>query len=262
MFNDARTEKIIGANYSQKIKTNLDGVENFVEVELLIKPNGKLIDFGVQGEPRVRDIFISLLETIVGKSFASHSRVSNILQYSENQLIKTYWWQLLDEVYFHYSPALNNIVEIEKEKLICRCFNISESEIRKVIDQGAVDVLTITNISKAGGGCGNCVVDIKELLSTDDEGLGNIAEQAEDEKSIFKAKYPRVKINGLWPAQFLSEVIIPFLEEHNSKTAQEWNVSALVEDHLYLRNSKNEEKHLELERYLISHEIDLKVFYS
>jgi bacterioferritin-associated ferredoxin len=261
MFNESRTEKIIGANYSQRINTHLDGIEGFIEVELLIKPNGKLIDFSVQGEIRVRDIFISLLENVVGKVFATNTTPSDIFQFTENQLIKTYWWQLLDEVHFHYAPALNNIVQVEEQKLICRCFNISESEVLNVIAQGANDVLTITNISKAGGGCGNCVIDLKELLSREDIAEVTVLEES-DEKSIYKAKYPREKIGGLWPAQYLSENIIPLLEDINNKKSQDWIVSALVEDHLYIKNAKVDERLEELENYLIQNNIDLKVFYS
>ena len=49
--------------------------------------------------------------------------------------------------------------------LICTCFGVSEDEIENVIEKNAVEsVEEVTNICNAGGGCGSCVMLIRELI--------------------------------------------------------------------------------------------------
>lgn len=51
------------------------------------------------------------------------------------------------------------------EKIVCRCFNISEEKIRRVaIENHLTTVEEITNFTKAGGGCGGCIPDIEAIL--------------------------------------------------------------------------------------------------
>ncbi|RPI37686.1 MAG: Fe-S cluster assembly protein NifU [Nitrospiraceae bacterium] len=52
-----------------------------------------------------------------------------------------------------------------KEKVICKCFDVTEDKIRKVaIENHLTTVDEITNYTKAGGGCGECVKDINDIL--------------------------------------------------------------------------------------------------
>ena len=52
-----------------------------------------------------------------------------------------------------------------QEKIVCRCFNISEEKIRRVaIENHLTTVEEITNFTKAGGGCGGCIPDIEAIL--------------------------------------------------------------------------------------------------
>jgi NifU-like protein len=53
----------------------------------------------------------------------------------------------------------------EGEKVVCKCFDVSEEKIRKVaIDNHLTTVDEITNFTKAGGGCGECRPDIEAIL--------------------------------------------------------------------------------------------------
>jgi NifU-like protein len=55
-------------------------------------------------------------------------------------------------------------VEAE-EKIICKCFDVSEEKIRKVaIENHLTTVEEVTNYTKAGGGCGTCIPDIEAIL--------------------------------------------------------------------------------------------------
>ena len=56
--------------------------------------------------------------------------------------------------------------EEPKEKLVCKCFDVTEDKIRKVaIENHLTTVDEITNYTKAGGGCGECVPDIEAILT-------------------------------------------------------------------------------------------------
>ncbi|MGJ3252412.1 MAG: Fe-S cluster assembly protein NifU [Elainellaceae cyanobacterium] len=49
--------------------------------------------------------------------------------------------------------------------LICSCFGITESKIRRVvIENDLTDVEHVTNYIKAGGGCGSCLAGIEDIL--------------------------------------------------------------------------------------------------
>jgi NifU-like protein len=53
----------------------------------------------------------------------------------------------------------------EKEKVICKCFDVPEEKIRKVaVENRLTTVEEITNYTKAGGGCGACLPAIEALL--------------------------------------------------------------------------------------------------
>lgn len=52
-----------------------------------------------------------------------------------------------------------------EEKIICKCFEVSEDKIRRVaIENRLTTVEDITNYTKAGGGCGACVPSIEAIL--------------------------------------------------------------------------------------------------
>ncbi len=51
------------------------------------------------------------------------------------------------------------------EKIVCKCFEVSEEKIRKVaMENHLTTVEEITNFTKAGGGCGTCIPQIEEIL--------------------------------------------------------------------------------------------------
>lgn len=53
----------------------------------------------------------------------------------------------------------------EKEKIICKCFEVSEEKIRRVaMENHLTTVEEITNYTKAGGGCGACIPEIEAIL--------------------------------------------------------------------------------------------------
>jgi len=51
-------------------------------------------------------------------------------------------------------------------RVVCHCFGVTEKEIEHVIRENHLTTVEeVTNYTKAGGGCGNCVDDIQEILN-------------------------------------------------------------------------------------------------
>jgi len=52
-----------------------------------------------------------------------------------------------------------------QERIICKCFDVSEEKIRRVaIENHLTTVEEISDFTKAGGGCGTCIPDIQAIL--------------------------------------------------------------------------------------------------
>ena len=72
------------------------------------------------------------------------------------------------------------IEEHQDAQVICKCFWVDEHKIREVISENKLKTVEeVTHYTKAGGGCGGCVPDIKRIL---DDINGKVVEQAPDEK--------------------------------------------------------------------------------
>ena len=55
---------------------------------------------------------------------------------------------------------------IKEGRIICKCFGITEDEIRKVVSEHSLtSAEEVTNYCKAGGGCGGCTAEIEEVIS-------------------------------------------------------------------------------------------------
>jgi bacterioferritin-associated ferredoxin len=79
--------------------------------------------------------------------------------------------QLIDQ-YSHGPVSESCHPQEEDNPLVCRCFGVFEGDLKKVISsEGFVDIRKVIDETCAGGGCGHCIPQIKDLLSiegTDD----------------------------------------------------------------------------------------------
>ncbi len=56
----------------------------------------------------------------------------------------------------------------EDGKLICRCFGITDAQIQRAIrENGLKTIEEVTHYTKAGGGCGDCLDQIEEILNAE-----------------------------------------------------------------------------------------------
>ena len=72
--------------------------------------------------------------------------------------------EALEAAIKNYETGANADRNLEDEKL-CMCFDVSENEVRRVIvENGLTSVEEVTNVTKAGGGCGGCKSRIQAIL--------------------------------------------------------------------------------------------------
>ncbi len=56
-------------------------------------------------------------------------------------------------------------VKEEEGRIVCRCFGVTDAQIRKVVrENGLSTVDEVTNFTKAGGACGECKAEIQEII--------------------------------------------------------------------------------------------------
>ncbi|OKH27807.1 Fe-S cluster assembly protein NifU [Chroogloeocystis siderophila] len=74
--------------------------------------------------------------------------------------------EALEAAIFKYRGIPIDVHEEDEGALICSCFGISESKIRRVIQENNLTTAEqVTSYVKAGGGCGSCLADIDDLIA-------------------------------------------------------------------------------------------------
>jgi NifU-like protein len=75
--------------------------------------------------------------------------------------------EALEAAIFKYRGIPLAVHEDDEGALVCRCFGISESKIRRIIQENNLTTTEqVTSYIKAGGGCGSCLADIDDLILT------------------------------------------------------------------------------------------------
>ena len=81
-------------------------------------------------------------------------------------------------------------------ELVCKCFGVTDQQIKRAIQEnGLTTVDEVTNYTKAGGGCGECTLEIEKLLM-----------QTEDQESPAKETAPK-KLTNIQRMQMVTRVI-------------------------------------------------------
>ncbi|MDZ8108443.1 MAG: Fe-S cluster assembly protein NifU [Nostoc sp. DedQUE12a] len=70
-------------------------------------------------------------------------------------------------IYNYRGIPLDTHDDDDEGALVCSCFGISESKIRRVIlENNLTDAEQVTNYVKAGGGCGSCLANIDDIIKS------------------------------------------------------------------------------------------------
>lgn len=81
-------------------------------------------------------------------------------------------------------------------ELVCKCFGVTDMQIRRTIAENDLKTVEdVTNFTKAGGGCGECILDIERIL-LDIRGL-----------ELAPLKPPRKKLTNIQRMQLVSRII-------------------------------------------------------
>lgn len=98
--------------------------------------------------------------------------------------------------YFH-----EEIPTPTKDKLVCKCFNVTEKQIINAIKENNLKTVDeITNYTKAGGACGNCKGDIQAILDK------IYKPEIKEEKSKLTQTQKILKINSIIESQISTEL--------------------------------------------------------
>jgi len=114
----------------------------------------------------------ALTEMIKGKTIEEASKITNkdIADYlgglpDEKMHCSVMGREALEQALANYlgKPIKKEI--IGEEKVICKCFEVTDKKIIRVIKENNLKTVEdVTNYTKAGGGCGKCKSEIEQLL--------------------------------------------------------------------------------------------------
>ena len=98
---------------------------------------------------------------------------------------------------------------VEEGGIVCKCFDVTDKKIRRaIIENNLKTVDDITNFTKAGGGCGECIPEIEEILR-----------EERAKKTIEEPAKPQKKLTNIQKIALIQEVIDkeirPLLQAHN-----------------------------------------------
>ncbi|MEK7307515.1 MAG: (2Fe-2S)-binding protein, partial [Nitrospirota bacterium] len=98
--------------------------------------------------------------------------------------------------------------EPEEGEIVCKCFGVTDKKIRRaIIENNLKTVEDITNFTKAGGGCGECIPEIEKILK-----------DVLDEKTVKQTVKPKKKLTNIQKIAMIQDImekeIKPLLQSH------------------------------------------------
>lgn len=126
--------------------------------------------------------------------------------------------EALEAAIYNYKGIPLATHEEDEGNLICKCFGITDTKIKRVIrDNDLITAEQVTNYVKAGGGCSSCLADIDDLLAevaTEKEKSLDVATQlASSRESFSNAKVLTNLQKITLIQQVINEEIRPVLAE-------------------------------------------------
>lgn len=67
--------------------------------------------------------------------------------------------------YYIKTDQKDKIPHDEKDRIVCKCLDVTENDIRMEVLEGVKDFHTLQERTKAGTGCGQCIDEVKTLLN-------------------------------------------------------------------------------------------------
>ena len=152
------------------------------------------------------------------------------------------WSQIPQEIVRQALYQTHPRVQVEiEDKIICRCHKITESTLKKVLeDRPNSNVQDLGLLTKAGSGCGSCRVDLEKLILESKpnsrrwhgESYAFWALKAQDSLEVWKkrARWDWVKEKSLLVTSFKDGVV--YVQVKEGLTAdQEWDLNQALADY-------------------------------
>lgn len=114
----------------------------------------------------------ALTEMVMGKTLEEAEKITNkeIADYlgglpEQKMHCSVMGREALEAAIHNYRTGETTVRDLKDEKIVCKCFNVSEEEIRRVATENSLHtVQEITDYCKAGGACGQCIGEIQAIL--------------------------------------------------------------------------------------------------
>lgn len=248
---------IIGHNLVLDFSLNNGKGPNHIYIEFLYDAKDILKEYYLNEKklsPGLYDFLNARLKFLVKKPRFEIINASK--SFEEADIFLTLLWhKITSQIIFNFDPTYQESLHLDDQfidSIICRCFSVGREEIHSCIANGAKDIITVTNLTKACGACGNCRNDIEALFSDQKLDLYESATSKESELKIELARIKRQKIMGLYPIEFLITYLFPIARKEG------FEIQGLVEDTLYI---KSEHANLALETFIKENNLKLTTFY-
>ena len=114
----------------------------------------------------------ALTELVKGKTLEEAEKITNkeIAEYlgglpSQKMHCSVMGREALEAAIRNYRTGETVIRDLKEEKIVCKCFNVSEEEIERVATENNLSTVEqVTDYCKAGGACGQCRGEIQKIL--------------------------------------------------------------------------------------------------
>lgn len=157
----------------------------------------------------------ALTEMIKGRTLSDAAKITNheIAQYlgglpSEKMHCSVMGMEALEAAIRNFRGGrAEKVIVGEGERLVCKCFSVTEGKILRAIrDENLETVEEVTNFTKAGGGCRQCVGEIEKILKdyrarAEHKAFARmtVVEKVKMvEKVLAEDVNPRLKLDGGW----------------------------------------------------------------
>jgi NifU-like protein len=157
----------------------------------------------------------ALTEMIKGKTIEDAAKITNkdIADYlgglpEQKMHCSVMGMEALEAAIKNYNGAKSEKIIIgEQDKVVCKCFNVSEKTILKAIKLNNLKTVEqVTEYTKAGGGCRQCIGEIEEIIrnywsslnDTDFHKMTTVEKIKRIEKILNQEINPKLKADGGW----------------------------------------------------------------
>jgi NifU-like protein len=114
----------------------------------------------------------ALTELVKGKTLEEAEKITNkeIADYlgglpAQKMHCSVMGREALEAAIRNYRTGETVVRDLKEEKIVCKCFNVSEEEIERVVTENNLSTVEeVTDYCKAGGACGQCRGDIQAIL--------------------------------------------------------------------------------------------------